>query len=45
MNQDQSHADHISGLSPEAFSSLFQAIGGLRKDDPNSTYPLRNRPS
>lgn len=30
MNQVQSHPGRMSGLSADAFSSLFQAIGGLR---------------
>ena len=30
MNQIQTQPDGISGLSPDAFSSVFQAIGGLR---------------
>ena len=30
MNQVQSHTSRMSGLSPDAFSSMFQAIGGLR---------------
>ena len=30
MNQIQSQPSGISGLSPDALSSMFQAIGGLR---------------
>lgn len=30
MNQVQSRPTGMSGLSPDAFSSMFQAIGGLR---------------